>query len=309
MKLLTREETAKHLRISLTTLAELQARGEIPFSKSGPGVTARVTFEQDDLDAYIDRKKIDRSEAVENIVGPLRGLSDGLTEKRDFALSRNFPSSEAFRRFGAVSENVDTERKYSAGWIPDDLQKNLDTVAENIRAAVELFTFESDGLEFADLEKIAERQVGHFEKIKRRLESDPSPLRAEFFNLPKGLCLYLKTRDGGEGLSQIGVGHSAADYARRGGGGSLEADRVVAEKTFIINGDWSAIPALELARPGELRDLFNQRPIFEIQIAAAGAPPLSRADRARADAEREAKRKEKAKKISKNLKSEVLKNG
>lgn len=56
--LLTREEAAKILRISPRTLDKLKARGDIPYSKMGNGIRARVVFQRKDIEDYVQRQRI-----------------------------------------------------------------------------------------------------------------------------------------------------------------------------------------------------------------------------------------------------------
>jgi len=50
MKLLTRPETAKFLRISLRKLDQLAAEGDIPYAKIG----GRVVYREEDLLKYVE---------------------------------------------------------------------------------------------------------------------------------------------------------------------------------------------------------------------------------------------------------------
>jgi len=68
---LTRKEAAEYLRISVRTLDKLAQDGEIPYSKLGKGVRGRVLYRQKDLDAYIERTKIDPKRAARRILGAI----------------------------------------------------------------------------------------------------------------------------------------------------------------------------------------------------------------------------------------------
>ena len=56
---LTRKDAAEYLRISVRTLDKLAQSGEILFSKLGNGIRARVVYQRKELDAYLERTKVD----------------------------------------------------------------------------------------------------------------------------------------------------------------------------------------------------------------------------------------------------------
>jgi len=65
---LTRKEAADYLRISVRTLDSLARKGEIPYSKLGNGIRARVVYQRKDLDAYLERVKVDPRRVARRIL-------------------------------------------------------------------------------------------------------------------------------------------------------------------------------------------------------------------------------------------------
>ena len=61
MELLNRKEAAEFLRVSQRKLDQLAADGDIPYSKMGSGIRARVVYDLKDLEDYVLRQKIDLS--------------------------------------------------------------------------------------------------------------------------------------------------------------------------------------------------------------------------------------------------------
>jgi len=65
---LTRKEAAAYLRISVRTLDHLAHEGDIPYSKLGNGPRARVLYQRRDLDAYLERTKVDPKRVARKIL-------------------------------------------------------------------------------------------------------------------------------------------------------------------------------------------------------------------------------------------------
>jgi excisionase family DNA binding protein len=65
---LTRKEAAEYLRISVRTLDKLAKEGEIPYSKLGDGIRARVVYQHKDLDAYVERTRVDPRSTARKIL-------------------------------------------------------------------------------------------------------------------------------------------------------------------------------------------------------------------------------------------------
>ena len=66
--ILTRKEAAVYLRISVRTLDELAQDGEIPYSKLGKGLRSRVVYQRRDLDAYVERSRVDSKRVARKIL-------------------------------------------------------------------------------------------------------------------------------------------------------------------------------------------------------------------------------------------------
>ena len=64
----TRKEAADYLRISVRTLDSLAQKGEIPYSKLGNGIRARVVYQRKDLDAFLERMRIDPKRVARRIL-------------------------------------------------------------------------------------------------------------------------------------------------------------------------------------------------------------------------------------------------
>jgi excisionase family DNA binding protein len=56
---LTRREAAEYLRISVRTLDKLAKERKVSCSKLGDGLRARVVYQRRELDAYLERMKVD----------------------------------------------------------------------------------------------------------------------------------------------------------------------------------------------------------------------------------------------------------
>ena len=65
---LTRKEAAAYLRISVRTLDNLAQDGEIPYSKLGKGARARVIYQRKELDAYLERVKVDPKRVARRVL-------------------------------------------------------------------------------------------------------------------------------------------------------------------------------------------------------------------------------------------------
>ena len=65
---LSRQQAADYLTLSVRTLDELAHEGEIPYSKLGNGIRSRVVYQRKDLDAYIERKRIDPKHVARKIL-------------------------------------------------------------------------------------------------------------------------------------------------------------------------------------------------------------------------------------------------
>ena len=72
---LTRKEAAEYLRISVRTLDKLAQKGEIPYSKLGNGVRARVLYQQRTLDAYLERTQVNPKRVARQILDGSRTSS------------------------------------------------------------------------------------------------------------------------------------------------------------------------------------------------------------------------------------------
>lgn len=66
--ILTRKEAAAYLRISVRTLDKLAQDGEIPYSKLGKGLRSRVVYQRRDLDAYVERSRVDSKRVARKIL-------------------------------------------------------------------------------------------------------------------------------------------------------------------------------------------------------------------------------------------------
>jgi len=66
--ILTRREAAQYMRLSVRTLDKLGQRGDIPYSKLGNGIRSRVVYQRRDLDAYIERMRIDPKHVARTIL-------------------------------------------------------------------------------------------------------------------------------------------------------------------------------------------------------------------------------------------------
>lgn len=56
------------MRISLQTLDKLGQEGKIPYFKLGDGIRARVLYRRKDLDAFLERTRVDPKRVVREIL-------------------------------------------------------------------------------------------------------------------------------------------------------------------------------------------------------------------------------------------------
>jgi len=65
---MNRKDAARYLTISVRTLDKLEQEGEIPYSKLGNGIRSRVVYQRKDLDALLERMRIDPKHVARKIL-------------------------------------------------------------------------------------------------------------------------------------------------------------------------------------------------------------------------------------------------
>jgi len=65
---MNRKDAARYLTISVRTLDKLEQEGEIPYSKLGNGIRSRVVYQRKDLDALLERMRIDPKDVARKIL-------------------------------------------------------------------------------------------------------------------------------------------------------------------------------------------------------------------------------------------------
>jgi excisionase family DNA binding protein len=65
---MNRKDAARYLTISVRTLDKLEQEGEIPYSKLGNGIRSRVVYQRKDLDALLERIRIDPKDVARKIL-------------------------------------------------------------------------------------------------------------------------------------------------------------------------------------------------------------------------------------------------
>ena len=72
MQLLTRQEAATFLRISLRKLDALAAQGEIRYARLGNAQRCRVVYEKEELERFIKRKTVGACVDFDSLMHPHR---------------------------------------------------------------------------------------------------------------------------------------------------------------------------------------------------------------------------------------------